>query len=370
MTTKPSLETIMAMRAMRPAPAAGGPVPGNVQPGGGGDASAGRPLARALRPSGSLEVLGSLVQTSRPGGPGLASLPHLTRASALPTAAPPQPSPLRASLQARLALRAHKRDLGKAAGVKLGLSLSYSAINGDVYACAFSGALGGVTGGRVLSGLAEADYIDQVTIAAVWAQTFDTLWGSATGLNEVEAESMFLESYGAWYGRSPVALTAAQCTPTVTAIIASILEADAYLASLGVQIPLWRGGAPVVPATPVNSVGPGTVVVTEAMFGATLRGNLSAGGSLLYLLPNVGSLPDGFWFRTYINQNTGSAGTETVQVDGGHSEKMINPATGSPTATSWTSGQGGSSTAAGVEVTWEWDGGSASPDGGNLWLTY
>ena len=351
MSNLKNLETVMALRSMRPVPSAGGPVPGNIQRGidTGAGAPPPSPIAQVVSPLSSLAPLAYLAAPSR--GPRRA----------------PQ---VRATLAAKVALRGHKRDLGKLEGVKLGLSLSYTAINGDVYACALSGALGGVTGGRMISAPAEADYIDQVTAAAVWAQTFDTLWASASGLDEVEAETIFLESYAVWDGRSPVALSTAQCTPTITAIIASILEAEAYLASLGVVIPLWRGGAPVVPATPVNSVGPGTVVVTAAMFGATLRGNLSAGGSLLYLLPNVGSLPDGFWFRTYINQNTGLAGTETVQVDGGHGEKMVNPATGAINATSWTSGQGGSSTAAGVEVTWEWDGGSASPDGGNLWLTY
>jgi hypothetical protein len=237
-----------------------------------------------------------------------------------------------------------------------------------VYACAFSGALGGFTGGRSVSEPLAADYSDQVMAAGIWAEAFDTIWASSGALDEVQAEAIFLESYAVWDGRSPIAVTSAQATPTITAIIASILEAEAFFASLGITIPLWRGGAPVVPVVPVNSLSPNTVTITAAMLGATLRGDLSAGGSLLYILPAVGSLPDGWWCRTYINANAGLAGTETVQVNGSHGETMINPATGSPLATSWTSGQGGSSTAAGVEVTWEWDGSAST--GGNLWLTY
>lgn len=158
--------------------------------------------------------------------------------------------------------------LGGPAGkraVERGLKLTYTPTNLDVYCCAYSGALGGMTGGRVISG---SNYVEQALDAGIWAQEFDTLWASSTQLDEVQAESIFLQSYAVWDGRAPSSITAAEVEDTIEAIIDVIDDAETFLASQGITPPSWNtgggsgGGVPVVPAdsvgwllTSINSTG-------------------------------------------------------------------------------------------------------------------
>jgi hypothetical protein len=136
------------------------------------------------------------------------------------------------------------------------IKLTYSPVNGDVYACAYSGAYGGFTGGRAIPGV---NYSAQAIAAGVWAQEFDTLWASAVQLDEVQAEMILTQSYAVWDTRAPQSLTPSEIIATIDAIIAAIDAAEAYLASQGITPPTWNtgggGGGGGVPPVPANSVG-------------------------------------------------------------------------------------------------------------------
>jgi hypothetical protein len=125
----------------------------------------------------------------------------------------------------------------------------FTPTNLDVYCCAYSGAYGGFTGGRALP---SVDYSVQAIAAGVWAQEFDTLWASATQLDEVQAEMILTQSYAVWEGRTPQSLTASEVTAAISAIITAIDAAESYLASEGITPPSWNtggggGGLPVPP---------------------------------------------------------------------------------------------------------------------------
>ena len=143
-------------------------------------------------------------------------------------------------------------EYGKDA-LRRGLMLDYDPTNLDVYCLAYDGAFAGMSDGRVLSG---TSFVPQALAAGIWAQTFDTLWADAATIDEIEALIIYGQSYAVWSGRNPASITAANATPTITAIIAAIDEVEAYLASEGITPPMWGGGGGGgVPPVPANSAG-------------------------------------------------------------------------------------------------------------------
>ncbi len=179
-----------------------------------------------------------------PSGPKPLTGPGSWKERALP-AFKPAPAHVRKTLRKALeeAPIARKRAESVLRAVKeKGFRLDYDPVNVEVYVNAYNGAMAGMVGGRVLANTVAASYLDQATSAGVWAQQFDVIWADATAIDEVQAELILLESFAVWNQRFSGDLTTGQTTATITAIIASIVEAELYFSGQGITPPAWNSG--------------------------------------------------------------------------------------------------------------------------------
>ncbi len=174
------------------------------------------------------------------------------------------------------AISGTRRSIRKNAVHKYGLSLAYQPVSDDAYCLALSGALAGMMAGRIPESLFLDAYLNQTIAATVWAQTFDFIASIETPLDLVTAQLIYGESYAAWQGRNTSILTAAQCTPTINAILTSILTAEAELLALDIVPDVYR---PTMNQAQASSVS--TTVTNAGGLTSVLDGGLevtSSGG--------------------------------------------------------------------------------------------
>jgi len=111
----------------------------------------------------------------------------------------------------------------------------YVPLNTSVYNAAFTGAFSGMTASmRSLRNPNSNVYTPAAKAAGAWAEAFDTVWAGAHADSD-QLETIVSSSEGSWDGLSPAnkpaSFLAATYTIQVTAIIASITSASAYLAA-------------------------------------------------------------------------------------------------------------------------------------------
>jgi hypothetical protein len=131
---------------------------------------------------------------------------------------------------------AKAKETGTAQGrLKLG-----SVTNLEVYVNAYNGALAGMAGCRLHSGLTLDKYVAISVTSGSWAQAFDETWGSATALDEVEAELILLCSFGYWNGRSANTGGFLQIGGVIASIIDVMGAAEIWFEGEGISPPPWN----------------------------------------------------------------------------------------------------------------------------------
>ena len=124
----------------------------------------------------------------------------------------------------------------------------YNPINGNVFACAFAGALSGMAAAnRVNQSSVTTSFDAMSTVATYWAEEFDAVWNNTAALQETEAFSIQDLSYGFWSERVPlvnnVDSNPQTWTPFVTSLITAIHSSNTALASLVGPLPAWPSGS-------------------------------------------------------------------------------------------------------------------------------
>jgi hypothetical protein len=135
----------------------------------------------------------------------------------------------------------------------------YTPINGDVYTLAYTGALNGMAqAGRAGTSANVEEYNPFAVAASAWAQQFDTLFNSATALNEVQATLILNGSFGYWgvaqrtaavmASSLALALDPLTYAPNIQPILATITAALENFELLEITPPPWGGsGTPFTP---------------------------------------------------------------------------------------------------------------------------
>lgn len=134
--------------------------------------------------------------------------------------------------------------------------MSYTPINPYVYEAAYAGALAGMNASAYALQSNATTYAMNAAIAGAWAQEFDTVWNSATTLNQLQFDAIRSLSETNWYDRTPQALiytdwasngntsalTPATYLPTVTALIGVINAGSLYFTAQGITPPAVGSG--------------------------------------------------------------------------------------------------------------------------------
>jgi len=146
--------------------------------------------------------------------------------------------------------------------------MSYTPINPYVYEAAYAGALAGMNASAYALQSNATTYAMNAAIAGAWAQEFDTVWNSATTLNQLQFDAIRSLSETNWYDRTPQALiytdwasngntsalTPATYLPTVTALIGVINAGSLYFTAQGIAPPAFGGNATSIGGIPVSNV--------------------------------------------------------------------------------------------------------------------
>lgn len=112
--------------------------------------------------------------------------------------------------------------------------------NLEIYVTAYDGALAGMAGSRLHGGISLDTYAQIATTAGSWAEAFDLTWGSATALNEVEAEICLLASFGYWNGRSANSGSFLQVGGVISSIIDLMGAAILWFDGQSISPPTWN----------------------------------------------------------------------------------------------------------------------------------
>ena len=115
----------------------------------------------------------------------------------------------------------------------------FTPINLQGFTAATAGALAGMATSGWIVDPTSTNYQRTVSIAGAYAQEFDAIWNSATGLNWLEELAICEASAAEFRGRTPqqnddTLLDKTKWTVPARAIAALVLESDAYMASIGV----------------------------------------------------------------------------------------------------------------------------------------
>jgi len=119
--------------------------------------------------------------------------------------------------------------------------MSYAPINIPAYVAAYSGAIAGMAVSGWITDPASADYQQVTAIAGAFAQEFDTVWNSATTLNNLENAAITQIVSEDFSKRGPGPLSSVQfATPSnwaraAAACAALVLQSDAYFAGQGIN---------------------------------------------------------------------------------------------------------------------------------------
>lgn len=134
--------------------------------------------------------------------------------------------------------------------------MSYTPINSYVFEAAYSGALAGMNASAYAQQSPAAVFTMNATVAGAWAQEFDTIWNSATLLNQLQYDAIRSLSQSNWLDRTPQAvvytdwastgntsaLNPATYQSTVQSIISIISAASLYFSAQGITPPGFASG--------------------------------------------------------------------------------------------------------------------------------
>jgi hypothetical protein len=150
-------------------------------------------------------------------------------------------SRVRDVIAARLtAARPERENLRATLGRRFGLPLSYAPVNEQTFELAFAGCMGGLLGGRQPTSVSTSAYVSYALSALAWATEFDTLSDNDAPLSIVAANLIFGESYAVWEGRGGATLVSSQLAPLVTAVLTSIVVAEAEILLAGITPALYQ----------------------------------------------------------------------------------------------------------------------------------